>query len=270
MSGVSSREQGCRRNSESIQNRLHGLGSRPGTRPGVVTAMMMVMTMVPPFLCLCLTNLEWLYMTMAMASLLGFLPFRLFLLLFLYGVVLLVKRNRRYGQIGLRRQHNHIRPSGSWLRRLRVGLCNQVLPIMEWLKAHFRNDIQFSNRSGPRTPNHLSVLRFSRVFVPRQHGLLVIPLIRVHGNIRFIQRCRFSSNLWDRQTQGSANGDFVLQLNAVSRRFEPKILNWNVPSVAASPFRSTPCLPFACTTWHLLHSRFAITQYLYSLCRAFP
>ena len=141
--------------------------------------MMMVMTMVPPFLCLCLTNLEWLYMAMAMASLLVVPPFRLFLLLFLYGVVLLVKRNRRYGQIGLRRQHNHIRPSGSWLRRLRVGLCNQVLSIMEWLKAHFRNDIQFSNRSGPRTPNHLSVLRFSRVFVPRQHGLLVIPLIRV-------------------------------------------------------------------------------------------
>lgn len=172
--------------------------------------MMMVMTMAPPFLCLGITIVEWLYMTMAMASLLGFPPFRLFLLLFLYGVVPLVKRNRRDGQIGLRCQHNHIRPSGSWLRWLRVGLCNQILPIMEWFKAHFRNDIQFPNRSGPRTPNHLSVLRFRRVSVPRQHGLLVIPLIRVHGNIGFIQRCRFSSNLWDRQTQGSANGDFVL------------------------------------------------------------
>lgn len=187
--------------------------------------MMMVMTMVPPFLCLCLTNLEWLYMTMAMASLLVVPPFRLFLLLFLYRAVPLVKRNRRDGQIGLRCQHNHICPSGSWLRRLRVGLCNQVLSIMEWLKAHFRNDIQFSNRSGPRTPNHLSVLRFCRVIVPLQHALLMIPLIRVHGNIGFIQRCSLSSNLWNRQTQGRTNGDFVLQLNAVSRRFEPKTLN---------------------------------------------
>ena len=198
MSGVSSREQGCRINSESFQNRLHGLGSRPGTRPGVVTAMMTVMTMTPPFLCLCITSLEWPYMAMAMTSLLVFPPIHLFLLLFLYGVVSLVKRNRRDGQIGLRRQHDHIRPSGSWLCWLRIGLCNQILPIMEWFKAHFRNDIQFSNRSGPRTPNHLSVLRFCRVLVPRQHGLLVIPLIRVHGNIGFIQRRRFSSNLWDR------------------------------------------------------------------------